>query len=92
MVGERGVMISGGQRQRIAIARALYKNPSIIILDEATSALDEITENAVIEALNLLQGLKTVIMVTHKPSILLKCDKIFKIENGVLVSSLNTSY
>ena len=92
MVGERGVMISGGQRQRIAIARALYKNPSIIILDEATSALDEITENGVIEALNLLQGLKTVIMVTHKPSILLKCDKIFKIENGVLVSSINTSY
>ena len=92
MVGERGVMISGGQRQRIAIARALYKNPSIIILDEATSALDEITENGVIEAVNLLQGLKTVIMVTHKPSILLKCDKIFKIENGVLVSSLNPSY
>jgi ABC-type multidrug transport system fused ATPase/permease subunit len=84
LVGERGVLISGGQRQRIAIARALYNDPEILILDEATSALDETTEAGVMDAVNALHRKKTVIMVTHKPSILSKCDKIYYLENGYL--------
>lgn len=82
MVGERGVRFSGGQRQRIAIARALYYNPDILILDEATSALDSETESAVMEAIDALQGIKTLIIVAHRLTTIRKCDKIFEIKNG----------
>lgn len=82
ILGERGVKISGGQRQRIAIARALYYDPDILVLDEATSALDNDTEKAVIEAINALQGDKTLIIVAHRLSTIEKCDRIFKIQNG----------
>lgn len=81
-VGERGIKFSGGQRQRIAIARALYNNPDIIVLDEATSALDNDTEKAVMDAIEALQGQKTLIIVAHRLTTIKNCDKIFEIENG----------
>jgi ABC-type multidrug transport system fused ATPase/permease subunit len=86
-VGERGVRLSGGQRQRIGIARALYHDPSILILDEATSSLDTITEEAVMESVNLLHGIKTLIIVAHRYSTLKFCDVIYKLEKGKIVSS-----
>lgn len=82
IVGERGIKFSGGQRQRIAIARALYYNPDILVLDEATSALDSETEEAVMEAIDALQGIKTMIIVAHRLETIKKCDKIFKIVDG----------
>lgn len=82
ILGERGIKISGGQRQRIAIARALYYNPDILVLDEATSALDNDTEAAVIEAINALQGEKTLIIVAHRLTTIEKCDKVYEIKDG----------
>ena len=82
IVGERGVNISGGQRQRLGIARALYRNPSILIFDEATSSLDSETETLVMETINDLLGKKTIIMVTHKPSLLSSCDAVYQIKKG----------
>lgn len=85
LVGERGVRFSGGQRQRISIARALYYNPQILVLDEATSALDNDTEEAIMEAIESLQGSHTLIIVAHRLSTLAKCDQIYEIKNGVAV-------
>ena len=82
-IGERGVRLSGGQRQRIGIARALYNNPDVLILDEATSALDNDTETAVMDAINRLQGNKTLIIIAHRLSTIEKCDKIYRINNGI---------
>ena len=82
VVGDRGVRFSGGQRQRIAIARALYYNPPILILDEATSALDTDTETAVMEAMNSLQGHKTLIIVAHRLTTIQNCDMIYEIVGG----------
>lgn len=82
-VGERGVRLSGGQRQRIGIARALYNFPQILILDEATSALDNLTEQAVMEAVdNMSKDNITIIMVAHRLSTVRKCDKIYIFEKG----------
>lgn len=83
IVGERGVKFSGGQRQRIAIARALYNSPQILVLDEATSALDNDTENAVMEAVEALQGKMTLIIVAHRLTTIRNCDKIYEIKDGV---------
>lgn len=85
IVGERGVKFSGGQRQRIAIARALYENPDILVLDEATSALDNETETAVMEAIDALQGTKTLIIVAHRLTTIRNCDRIYEIGEGVAV-------
>ncbi len=86
IVGERGVKFSGGQRQRIAIARALYYNPDILVLDEATSALDTETETAVMESIDALHGKKTLIIVAHRLSTIAKCDKIYEIKQGQVIS------
>ena len=79
-VGEFGDKISGGQRQRIAIARALYKDPQILILDECTNSLDIKTEKQIMNEVNSLKGKKTIIMVTHRLSTLENCDRIYKID------------
>ncbi len=81
-IGERGIRLSGGQRQRIGIARALYHNPQVVILDEATSALDNLTEKAVMDAVNNLSKSITIIIIAHRLSTLKKCDKIFLLEKG----------
>lgn len=87
VVGERGTKLSGGQRQRIAIARVLYYNPQIIVLDEATSALDTDTEIAVMEAIERLQGQKTLIIIAHRLSTLAKCDRVFEVKDGKVEES-----
>ena len=84
MVGERGVRFSGGQRQRIGIARALYRDPDIVVFDEATSALDTVTERAVMDAIRTLHGQKTVLMIAHRLSTIAHCDHIFMLKDGRL--------
>lgn len=87
VVGERGVRISGGQRQRIGIARALYNDPSLLVLDEATSALDNVTEHAVMEAIDTLARKKTIILIAHRISTVKKCDVIYLLDKGKIISS-----
>jgi ATP-binding cassette subfamily C protein len=84
--GERGVRLSGGQRQRIGIARALYRNPDVLVFDEATSALDGITEREIMDSIAELQGDKTIIMIAHRLTTVMDCDEIFLLEGGQLVS------
>lgn len=81
-VGDRGVRLSGGQRQRIGIARALYHNPEVLVLDEATSALDSDTETAVMEAIERLQGHKTILIIAHRLTTIKNADVIYEVGNG----------
>lgn len=85
IVGDRGVRLSGGQRQRIGIARALYHDPEILVLDEATSALDNDTETAVMEAVEKLQGMKTMIIIAHRLTTIRNADMIYEVEDGQVV-------
>jgi ABC-type multidrug transport system fused ATPase/permease subunit len=84
-VGERGVRLSGGQRQRIGIARALYRDPEVLVLDEATSALDTTTEAEVMAAVNSLHGVKTLVIVAHRLSTVAECDVVYRVEAGRLL-------
>lgn len=87
IIGERGVRLSGGQRQRIGIARALYRDPEVLLFDEATSALDNATERAVMEAIYNLTGEKTILIVAHRLSTVDSCKTIFLLHNGYLIES-----
>lgn len=85
VVGERGVRLSGGQRQRLGIARALYRDPAVLVLDEATSALDSVTEEAIFGAVEEIARSKTVVMIAHRISTVRKSDVIFVMDHGALV-------
>ena len=76
--------LSGGQRQRIGIARALYHDPEILVLDEATSALDSSTEQAVMESIESLQGLKTMIIIAHSLTTIKNADLIYEVSGGMV--------
>ncbi len=84
-VGDRGVRLSGGQRQRIGIARALYHDPEILVLDEATSALDSGTEQAVMESIESLQGLKTMVIIAHRLTTIKNADLIYEVVEGKVI-------
>ena len=84
IVGERGARVSGGQLQRLSLARALIKDPDILILDEATSALDINSEKYVQNTLNKIYNSKTIIAIAHRLSTIQKADKIFVIKNGTI--------
>ncbi|SDM88148.1 ABC-type bacteriocin/lantibiotic exporter, contains an N-terminal double-glycine peptidase domain [Daejeonella rubra] len=90
-VGEGGARLSGGQRQRIGIARALYRNPEILIFDEATSALDNETEMAVMQSIYEIKD-KTILIIAHRLSTLVKCDYIYRFERGQIVDQGEPSH
>ena len=85
-VGERGIRLSGGQRQRIGIARALYKQASVLVLDEATSALDNATEQLGMDAMGMLSSDLTIILIAHRLTTVRHCDIIVELEHGKVVA------
>jgi ATP-binding cassette subfamily C protein len=92
VVGERGVRLSGGQKQRIGIARALYNDPEVVVFDEATSSLDTATERAVLEAMERVSKLKTMIIIAHRISTVKNCDLIYLMDKGKIVSQGTHEY
>ena len=86
-VGERGIQLSGGQRQRIGIARALYREASVLVFDEATSALDGLTEQELMATLGRLRGRYTTILIAHRMTTVRSCDIIFELESGKIIGS-----
>jgi ATP-binding cassette subfamily C protein len=89
IVGERGIRLSGGERQRIAIARALYREPQVLIFDEATSALDNETEERLMETINAVSQDRTVIMIAHRVTTLKGCDRIVQMNNCTIEAIKN---
>jgi HlyD family secretion protein len=86
-VGERGIQLSGGQRQRIGIARALYREATVLVFDEATSALDGLTEHELMATLGRLRGRYTTILIAHRITTVRSCDIIIELENGRITGS-----
>ncbi len=84
VVGEHGDRLSGGERQRLGIARALYRDPEVLVIDEATANLDPGTEAAIVEAIGKLRGRKTIIVITHRPAFVRNCDRIYMLAQGRL--------
>ncbi|MEG0911697.1 MAG: ATP-binding cassette domain-containing protein, partial [Ruthenibacterium sp.] len=87
LVGNRGLKLSGGEKQRLSIARAILKDPKILILDEATSALDSISENAIQSALDTLMQGRTSLVIAHRLSTVLAADKILVLDGGKIAES-----
>jgi ABC-type multidrug transport system fused ATPase/permease subunit len=85
IVGDRGVKLSGGQRQRISIARALIRNPALLILDEATSPLDSLSEQEIMNVVNQLTGNMTIVIVAHRLATVREADLIYVLEHGKIV-------
>jgi HlyD family secretion protein len=86
-VGERGIRLSGGQRQKIGIARALYREASVLLMDEATTALDGLTEAELMSALGGLRGRCTIVLIAQRMSAVRSCDSIFQLDNGKIIAS-----
>jgi ABC-type bacteriocin/lantibiotic exporter with double-glycine peptidase domain len=86
-LGERGCRLSGGQRQRLGIARALYRDASVLILDEATSSLDNAAEDEIVDMLEGLRPSRTLILIAHRPSALRHCEVIHELKEGRIVRS-----
>jgi ATP-binding cassette subfamily B protein len=87
VVGERGHRLSGGEKQRVSIARALLKDPAILILDEATSSVDSVTERAIQTAFDEFRGSRTVLAIAHRLSTVIAADIVFVVEDGMIVES-----
>ncbi len=86
-VGERGISLSGGERQRLAIARALLRDPRLLVLDEAANAIDAASEAALLERLAALDPRPTIIMISHRAESLVRCDQVVTIELGRLTAN-----
>jgi len=86
-VGERGATLSGGERQRIALARVLLRRPRILILDEATASLDSVTERAIMQTVDKLACGITTVVIAHRLSTVVNCDRVFVFDSGLLVES-----
>jgi ATP-binding cassette subfamily C protein len=82
MVGERGERLSGGERQRLGIARALYRDPQVLVVDEGTANLDNETEAAIVETLSRLRGEKTIIVIAHRLGVVKDCDRVYLLRQG----------
>ena len=88
-IGDNGIGLSGGQRQRLALARAFYRQAKFLILDEATSALDNKTESEVIQSLEIVGRRCTTLVIAHRLSTVIKCDRIYEFSAGKIVASGN---